>query len=205
MKFQSAVNILAYAAVDGQIDEVIKLAIQTVLPYLERIFTATLQLNGEIWRDILGYEGLYQVSNFGRIKRCSRILSVGINGWGYETIALCKNGHQKSCTVHRLVAEAFLPNPDNLPQVDHLNGNKADNRVENLEWVTPKENIQRASRNGQLKCGVENCNAKLSKADIIYIRKNSDRLTKKQLAKMFKVDRKVIERILNKTSYKNIK
>lgn len=96
----------------------------------------------EIWKDIEGYEGLYIVSdkgnvinikNGGKIKRNANLK-------GYRIISLWKNGIGKMYRVHRLVAQAFIPNPERKPCIDHINGNRSDNRVENLRWVTNKEN-----------------------------------------------------------------
>ena len=129
----------------------------------------------EEWRDVAGYEGLYQVSNFGEVKSMPREISY-INRYGYKTtvktiekkmtpsnvgrgwmnkcgylsVMLTINGKQKRVGVHRLVAQAFIPNPDNKPQVNHIDGNKHNNKVDNLEWVTREENMQHAAH--KLKC-----------------------------------------------------
>ena len=97
----------------------------------------------EIWKDIKGFEGLYQVSNMGRVKsvRKNIILKNQIARKGYERVILCINNSPKNYFVHRLVANAFIPNPDNLPQVNHKDENKLNNRVENLEWCTQKYNV----------------------------------------------------------------
>lgn len=98
----------------------------------------------EIWRDISGYEGLYQVSNLGNVKSLKfgkeRIMKYTINRGGYYHLELSSKGKCKQYNVHRLVALAFIPNPDNKECVDHINGVRLDNRVENLRWCTKEEN-----------------------------------------------------------------
>lgn len=109
----------------------------------------------ETWKDIEGYGGKYQVSNLGRVKSnnfhragCSGILKPTTNSKGYVYITFSKDGKRKQIGLHRVVAQAFCDNPDNLPQVDHINCNKEDNRAVNLEWVTAGENSKRAYKNG---------------------------------------------------------
>jgi len=124
----------------------------------ERIMKAlsALNLENEIWKPIKGFEGFYEVSNLGNVKSLPRngtikkdkILIGGIDNGGYRIFNLSKNGSNSIKTAHRLVAIAFIPNIDNKPQVNHINGNKSDNRVENLEWVTPKENISHGFKTG---------------------------------------------------------
>lgn len=101
-------------------------------------------MTNEVWKDIEGYEGLYQVSNMGNVKSVGygkeRVLKFGKNNDGYLRVVLYKEGKGKTHKVHRLVAQAFIPNPENKEQIDHLNTIRTDNRVENLRWVTPKEN-----------------------------------------------------------------
>ena len=110
----------------------------------------------EIWKEIKGYEGLYEVSSEGRVRsldrlvydkthRCYRslkgVILVNRKGQHYYQVNLCKNGIRKQLYVHRLVAETFLSNPDNKPEIDHINTNYLDNRVENLRFVTHTENM----------------------------------------------------------------
>lgn len=102
----------------------------------------------EEWRDILGFEGVYQISNIGRVKRIVdafgrpiiRILRPYLSPAGYYLVDLRASGKKKKESVHRLVAIAFIDNPDNKPNIDHINTIKDDNRVENLRWCTQKEN-----------------------------------------------------------------
>ena len=103
----------------------------------------------ELWKDIKGYEGLYQVSNFGRIKRVTtgRILKGRKNKGDYLIVELSKNNIASGKTIHRLVAQAFIPNPENKPQVNHIDEDKTNNMVSNLEWMTAKENNNHGTRN----------------------------------------------------------
>ena len=107
----------------------------------------------EEWKDIPGYAGLYQVSNLGRVKSLrfnkERIMK-STNSHGYQSIELCVNNVRFITGVHRLVAMAFLPNPQNLPEVNHKDRNRSNNCVDNLEWVTQSENVAHAYRHGVL-------------------------------------------------------
>ena len=95
----------------------------------------------EIWKDVPGYIGLYKVSNHGRVKSVKKQLVLKICGSGnrYKTVALC-NVMRKTFLLHRLVAAAFIPNPENKPCIDHIDGDRANNHADNLRWVTVKEN-----------------------------------------------------------------
>lgn len=119
--------------------------------------------SNEIWTDIVGYEGYYKISNFGKVKSCKRTIKHGLgnadrniksriikpynDNHGYHVVALSKDGKVKKHRVHRLVAEAYISNPKNKPTVNHLNEIRNDNRAENLEWATYKENNNYGSHN----------------------------------------------------------
>lgn len=118
----------------------------------------------EIWNDIPGYEGLYEVSNMGRVKSVSHEINITWNGktvikpikekiialrkqnGGYLIANLSVGGKRKECTVHRLVAKAFISNPNNLEEVNHIDGNKENNSVENLEWCNRSDNLKHRAR-----------------------------------------------------------
>ena len=102
----------------------------------------------EEWKNVIGYEGLYEVSNIGNVKNVRRntLLKLSKTNDGYIQVSLYKNGIRTGLRVHRLVAEAFLPNPDGLPLVNHKNEDKSDNSVENLEWCTAKYNTNYGHR-----------------------------------------------------------
>ena len=103
----------------------------------------------EIWKDIPGYEGLYQASTSGEIKslfRYNKILKQTVGKNGYKAVELFKNKKGKRFSVHRLIALTFIPNPYNKPQINHIDENKVNNNIENLEWVTAEENLKHGTR-----------------------------------------------------------
>lgn len=104
----------------------------------------------EVWKTIKGCEGKYQVSNYGNIKntKTQKILKPRKNEFGYLTITMYENKNKKLKKIHRLVAETFIDNPERKPQVNHINGDKTDNRIRNLEWCTNSENMKHAYKNG---------------------------------------------------------
>lgn len=107
----------------------------------------------EIWKDIIGYESLYQVSNCGRVKSLyygkEKILKPFLNSKGYCRVFLKNNKNSKSFFIHRLVAEAFLEKKENKNVVNHIDNNPLNNAVDNLEWVTQKENMEYMSKQGR--------------------------------------------------------
>jgi len=158
----------------------------------------------EIWKDIAGYEGCYQVSNKGRMKSLLRVVKHLTGGKltvsekiltlkdrnGYDHISLWKENIEKRFKVHRLVAQAFIPNPENKPQVNHIDGDRKNNHVSNLEWVTGKENAQHAIKTGLTVSprGVDVPISKLKDADVIEMRKlRHNGLEYPVIAKMFGV------------------
>ena len=114
----------------------------------------------EEWKEIPGYEGLYEVSNMGNVRNIRRntLLRLSKDCYGYTQVSLYKNSIRTGLRVHRLVAQAFLSNPDNLPQVNHKDEDKSNNRVDNLEWCDSKYNLNYGtarirSRNTNIKNG----------------------------------------------------
>jgi len=114
----------------------------------------------EIWKPVVGYEGYYEVSNLGNVKRVGSFRGVNKaylngyylkpkdNGMGYLRIKLTVKNKSKRVMLHRIIAEAFIPNPQNKPIINHLNGKRDDNRIENLEWCTKSENCLHAVKLG---------------------------------------------------------
>ena len=102
-------------------------------------------------REIVGYEGLYLIDIYGNVWNSNGYeLHKTLSTTGYYVVSLSRNGKEKKCRIHRLVAETFIPNPENKSQVNHIDGNKLNNHISNLEWATPKENVRHAVDNGLL-------------------------------------------------------
>lgn len=182
--------------------------------YLNELSKPSLCLAGEQWRDVKGYEGEFSVSNLGRIKSLSRnipahtrcgnptqrvskdkIMRLGISNCGYQLVIFGNKGF----SVHRLVAIAFIDNPDNLPEVNHIDGCKTNNYADNLEWLTSSENSLHAYETGLAGRGAEGSRAKFTWDEVRYIRSSS--LTRKELAKMFGVNKATIGRIITRDTY----
>lgn len=196
----------------------------------------------EKWKDIEGYEGLYQVSNLGRVKRIlfvnniitkptNKILSCNkIDNLGYPQVALCKNGHRKYLRIHRIVAKSFIPNPNNYPCVNHIDGNKRNNCISNLEWCNhsyntihalntglinaekrnkaSKENIKKAQKSSPcLKGGENSPSSVLRENDVIEIRRlyKNKEMSTRQLAEKYNVHISTIQRVLSRKTWTHLK
>lgn len=166
----------------------------------------------EIWKDIKGYEGRYQVSNLGNIMslKKNKILKVFPDGDGY-LLASLYDGKKKTFRVHRIVATHFIENILNKEQINHKDCNKQNNSVSNLEWVTRRENTEHAVNNGLYNNGLNNLdikdnprNSKITKKQAIEIREvySKKRISHSELGSMYGLKRSAISDIINKKSWK---
>jgi len=157
---------------------------------------------------IKGYEEVYQISNLGTLKRINRWVNdrvmIGSIIRGYHTATLTHKYQNKIAIIHRLVALAFIPNPENKRTVNHKDGNKLNNHVDNLEWATYKENNNHALETGLCKNIVgENSNlAKLSNNDVLEIRYLSPHLKIRDIAPLYGVQWQTVYRIIKGISWK---
>lgn len=179
----------------------------------------------EIWKDVEELDNLYQVSNHGRIKRKRRknktkrreagyfwasekILNIKPNTDWYPILTVRIDGVKSLFYIHRLVAKCFIPNPENKPQVNHINGNKKDNHVTNLEWVTSSENRLHAHRIGlKNNRGEKHSRHVLTESQVLLIRKefsDNPNLKKAHIARQYKVTKSTIRALLNRKSWKHI-
>ncbi len=169
----------------------------------------------ELWKDIQGYKGLYKVSNLGNIislnyrrQNIIRNMKYVLSKKGYFRVSLYKNGSDKTFTVHRLVAQAFIDNTENKPEVNHKNSIKIDNYVDNLEWNTTKENVNHSFRSGlrnPLK-GSDNGFSRLNELEIMAIRRlrNIDKYDLMTLSKKFNTSMSNISSIVNRKTWNHV-
>lgn len=157
-------------------------------------------------KDIVGYEGLYRVHDSGEVEslRSNKFLKASRSTFGYLYVNLSFKGNVKHCYVHRLVAEAFIPNPSNKPQVNHIDGDKLNNHASNLEWVTYSENNRHAYSTGLKGTGEKNKLSILTNAQVLLARENPGGLTDAQLAKLFNVTQGTICSAVTGRTYKNV-
>ncbi len=175
------------------------------------------EFGSENFKIIHGYDNLYCVNQYGKVispsyvdksgkLRKQKELSVVKRGKGYCCVGLMKNGKQEHISLHRLVAEAFIPNPLELPQVNHKDGNKENNHVSNLEWCTNQENIIHAFKKGlkipTCHVGEKNTKAKLNDNIIRYIRNSNE--SAKELSNRFGVSKSAIYKVREAVRWSHI-
>lgn len=163
----------------------------------------------DLWKPVVGFEKYYWVSTNGEVFsiRSQHKISPFFNG--YKQVELNVNGKSTKKSIHRLVAEAFIPNPNNLPCVNHKDGNKLNNCVGNLEWCTHKRNMEHASETGLLRTiGSKNPASKLTEEDVAYIRrvykKGDLEYGSSALGRKFGVDHKAIWAIVNGVTWRKV-
>ena len=165
----------------------------------------------EIWKDVIGYEGLYEVSDTGKVKSDSTakfLWGKELKAQNHKYLRVCLKGRETKSewkTVHRLVAIHFVPNPDNLPYVNHKDGNKLNNNDWNLEWTTPKGNAEHAVSERLYKIGEDNGRAKLTERNVFEI---YDFLLKKvkseDIAEKYNVSKGTINHIKSGKGWKHL-
>ena len=162
------------------------------------------------WEDIKGYEGIYNINTKGDVKsvRNNKILKQFTTKCGYKSVELNLNGKAKKFLIHRLVAETFITNSNNKPHVNHKDGNKSNNDVSNLEWVTRSENMHHAYDNNLAPKGEKNVASKLKEWQVKWIKSNyikgDEEFGQSALGRKFNVDRKAIASIVNGKTWKEI-
>lgn len=178
----------------------------------------------EKWKAIPNYEGLYKASTLGKIKSLEKVihkqncnvvfketilkqfLRSVLNRHGYYCVNLYDNNHKcKTHFVHRLLAISFILNPNNKPQINHIDGIKINNKLYNLEWCTASENSQHAYDTGLSipPRGIKNGNSKLTEEDVIYIRNTRYKVSRKDLAAKFNISLKHVDKVRSKERWKH--
>lgn len=166
----------------------------------------------EVFEDLKGYEDSYQISDFGRVFTKRRLIGNQIyygkelipqlTSDGYLKVTLSKNGESKKYYLHRLVAIQFIDNNDNLPQVNHKDGNKLNNSVTNLEWCTKQENQNHAVRTNLMQHGANRPSAKLTEQDVLEIYALKGILKAQDIADKYNVSKNTINCILRGSKWK---
>jgi len=170
----------------------------------------------EEWRSVIGYEEIYEVSDLGRIKSLSRYRGNGKSGYvipdrirrqsldsdGYLLVSLYIKGVSQKLKAHRITAQAFIPNPENKPEVNHKKGIKTDNRVSELEWNTEPENKKHALENGLMVSGEKHPNSKLTEIQVLEIR--ASKLSHVELSLLYNTNRTNIIKIVNRQRWRFI-
>lgn len=179
-------------------------------------------MENEIWKDVVGFEGYYQVSNLGRVKGLDRVVkyrhrTLSVKGRiivpnfssRYVSVTMSMAGtKRKQKTIHRMVAIAFVQNPENKKEVNHIDGDRSNNRSENLEWCTAKENIAHAFNKGLMgvrkgqKVGIP----KLTEDIVIEIRRlhSNKEMSNAKIAKKYKIHTGTVADIINRKNWKHI-
>ena len=183
--------------------------------------------NEEIWLPIKGYENYYEVSTLGRVRALDiyvrndgnfaggfiknrKVRDQQTNKYGYKTIKLCKHGKCQRYLVHRLVAKAFIPTQNYNYQINHIDGDKTNNTITNLEWVTPAQNMKHAWETGLINSehskGSNHANSKLTEKDVIEIRKLAaeKQLTRQQICDKFGISISTYKGIVTKRSWRHV-
>ena len=184
-------------------------------------------MKDEIWLPIIGYEGLYEISNYGRVKRLEKLVILP-SRWGHENqgtfidperilvhqvnpgkrlyVSLCKEGKRVNVHIHKLIATHFIPNPNNYPIIRHLNDNNQDNRLENLEWGTHKMNSEDAIKNSRLSTGENHYKKKLSPEVVKEVReKYTNGVSLKELSLQYNRTIESISHVERSITHKKIK
>lgn len=173
---------------------------------------------GGVLRGIKGYEGLYAVTNTGNVISLNKKVN-GKNGnirllpkcilkfevkKGYHVVTLSKNNKRKQFFVHRLVAIAFIKNNANAPFINHIDNNRANNVLSNLEWCTHKQNIQHAVKQSRMAWGEKSGAHKLKTFQVLEIRALRDKLSQREIGTMYKIDHSVVSDIQTGKIWKNL-
>lgn len=176
-------------------------------------------MSKEIWKDIPNLKGWYQVSSKGRIRSFRKANGIdgkrnnpinmngAVDSYGYRVITITTNGHKTTKKLHRLVANTFIPNHKNKPQINHINGNRDDNMVSNLEWCTQSENMQHSYKDLEREPVIGN--NILNEKDVREIRRHASQrgrfYGKEELANKYNVSKGTIQAVVNGRTWKHVK